>query len=45
MQVFRVFDAELKESLAIRRVKKSMGDPEDIAKEKQINEELRKVDN
>jgi serine/threonine protein kinase len=45
MQVFRVFDAELKDSLAVRRVKKSMGDPEDIAKEKQINEQLRKVDN
>jgi hypothetical protein len=33
-----VFDGELKDNLAIRRVKKSMGDPEDIAKEKQINE-------
>lgn len=45
MQVFRVFDSELKDSLAVRKVKKSMGDLEDIAKEKQINEELRKVDN
>lgn len=40
-----MFDAELKEDLAVRRVKKSLGDAEDIAKEKQINEELRKVEN
>jgi hypothetical protein len=45
MQVFRIFDNELNDSLAIRKVKKSQGDLEDIAKEKLINEELRKVDN
>lgn len=44
-QVFRIFDADLNDSIAIRKVKKSQGDLEDIAKEKLINEELRKVDN
>lgn len=44
-QVFRIFDSDLNDSIAIRKVKKSQGDLEDIAKEKLINEELRKVDN
>jgi serine/threonine protein kinase len=44
-QVFRIFDPDLNDSIAIRKVKKSQGDLEDIAKEKLINEELRKVDN
>jgi hypothetical protein len=38
-----VFDTDLNDSIAVRKVKKSQGDLEDIAKEKQINEELRKV--
>jgi hypothetical protein len=33
-----VYDSDLKDSIAIRKVKKSMADVEDIAKEKQINE-------
>jgi hypothetical protein len=36
-QVYRIFDNELNDSLAIRKVKKSESDMEDINKEKVIN--------
>jgi hypothetical protein len=42
-QVYRIFDSDLNDSLAIRKVKKTESDMEDITKEKVINEELRKV--
>ena len=44
-QVYRAFEPDLNDSIAIRRVKKSQADMEDIRKEKQINDELRKVEN
>ena len=42
-KVFRVYDHDHGDSLAIRRVDRHMGESEDIEKEKVINEELRRV--
>lgn len=35
--MYRVFDSEFKDSIAIRKVKKSLADLDDINKEKHIN--------
>ena len=37
-QVYRVYDSEINDSLAIRKVTKNAAEGEDIAKEKVINE-------
>lgn len=37
IQVFRIFDSDLHDSIAIRKVKKSLADMDDINKEKHIN--------